>query len=248
MLSAFRLTSGRQCPEKKHEDGCDGDSRGGRWVATDIAGSSLQVSFWSKRLLPTWSVLVAVLVAFLFSIPAWADSYPGERKYSTGQHPCSYPHKKSLAAIEQCIYEWITPPNGYVKTGNYKTVCDQCGWGGQVVGEGEGGGDFCWERKRVSDNLIEHFCGRDIQVQIACPYGGTQSGGTCNNPPSCGRNQSRDPFTGICETKDTNHCPLLENPIQPALASKFQRETDCRIRRLPACELPPEIRLPGGEV
>jgi len=46
------------------------------------------------------------------------------------------------------------------------------------------------------------------------------------NAAPCGQDQTRNSVTGQCETKTCSHCPWISNPIQPALANKFQQEQD----------------------
>jgi len=63
------------------------------------------------------------------------------------------------------------------------------------------------------------------QTPGLCTFGGTPGTGGCTNAAPCGRDDAR---TGdaSCATEATQRCPWVSNPIQPALANKFQVETD----------------------
>lgn len=63
-----------------------------------------------------------------------------------------------------------------------------------------------------------------------CPFGGQKGtasqSGTCLYAPSCPNGQARDPLTNECLTKAPQACPAAGNPIQPALANKWQTDVD----------------------
>lgn len=63
--------------------------------------------------------------------------------------------------------------------------------------------------------------------RLMCPAGGflDDSRVNCIDAPPCGEGETRDD-TGLCLTKQPMSCPADGNPIQAALANKFQVERD----------------------
>ena len=192
----------------------------GPWSAFRCGSAS-----WSRGRKLLLAVLLAHATLLAVSSPVQADSYPLQAVFRAwpshirdGYHS-GFEASTSLDASRQAV-DWWDAFFTTVEVCSAVTVTTEPpppqGWG--------------WYRYSYQTNGSPHTCGVTYGYVLrtaVCPYGGRWIGNECRDAPPCGRGQVRDPATGRCLTKQPRRS-CMGNPIEPALANKFQDETDYR--------------------
>ncbi|MFZ2405845.1 MAG: DUF6531 domain-containing protein, partial [Methylobacter sp.] len=91
---------------------------------------------------------------------------------------------------------------------------------------------YCSTTHRSDGVFYEIASGYHIDT-YTCPYGGTLSGTSCINAPTCTAPQTRNATTGACgvspKSNGSSICPNnidIKNPINAGTGNKWQHETD----------------------
>lgn len=165
---------------------------------------------------------IALLLLLAPSVSS-ADTYPAQLRYWVQPGNCTALYLtgalfvSSQSVAETCVHDWdavsgSTVCDWYYFATNTRDWPEPANSAGLRVKTGPcDSGDTTWVA--------------DVGRTYMCTWGGTLSGTQCIDAPPCGAGVTRD-ADGQCARKEPQQCPIAGNPIQAALASKFQVETD----------------------